>query len=120
MKRFSQIILMVTLTVLAASCSRYSYETVKGDPTGARIYTLDNGLKVYMIVNKDEPRIDAHVAVKVGSKNDPQETTGLAHYFEHLMFKGTKQLGTQDYEKEDSRRFRFHLAAGIRFVRQHA
>ena len=101
MKRFSQIILMVTLTVLAASCSRYSYETVKGDPTGARIYTLDNGLKVYMIVNKDEPRIDAHVAVKVGSKNDPQETTGLAHYFEHLMFKGTKQLGTQDYEKEE-------------------
>ena len=101
MKRFSQIILMVTLTVLAASCSRYSCETVKGDPTGARIYTLDNGLKVYMIVNKDEPRIDAHVAVKVGSKNDPQETTGLAHYFEHLMFKGTKQLGTQDYEKEE-------------------
>ena len=58
--------------------------------TNARIYTLDNGLKVYMIVNKDEPRIDAHVAVKVGSKNDPQETTGLAHYFEHLMFKGTE------------------------------
>ena len=101
MKRFFQIILMVTLTVLAASCSRYSYETVKGDPTGARIYTLDNGLKIYTIVNKDAPRIDAHIAVKVGSKNDPQETTGLAHYFEHLMFKGTKQFGTQNYELEE-------------------
>ena len=82
------------------SCSSYSYETVKGDPTGTRIYTLDNGLKVYTIVNKDKPRIDAQVAVKVGSKNDPRETTGLAHYFEHLMFKGTQQFGTQNYEQE--------------------
>ena len=82
------------------SCGGYSYETVKGDPTGTRIYTLDNGLKVYTIVNKDKPRIDAQVAVKVGSKNDPRETTGLAHYFEHLMFKGTQQFGTQNYEQE--------------------
>ena len=100
MKRIFTLLMMSVLVLGAASCSKYKYETVKGDPTGARIYTLDNGLKVYMIVNKDEPRIDAHVAVKVGSKNDPQETTGLAHYFEHLMFKGTEQFGTQDYEKE--------------------
>ena len=100
MKRIFTLLMMAVLVLGAASCSKYKYETVKGDPTGARIYTLDNGLKVYMIVNKDEPRIDAHVAVKVGSKNDPQETTGLAHYFEHLMFKGTEQFGTQDYEKE--------------------
>ena len=101
MKRFLNLLLAAVLVVSLAGCSKYKYETVKGDPTNARIYTLDNGLKVYMIVNKDEPRIDAHVAVKVGSKNDPQETTGLAHYFEHLMFKGTKQLGTQDYAKEE-------------------
>ena len=101
MKRFSLLILAVLALLATTGCSKYKYETVKGDPTNARIYTLDNGLKVYMIVNKDEPRIDAHVAVKVGSKNDPQETTGLAHYFEHLMFKGTKQLGTQDYAAEE-------------------
>lgn len=100
MKRFLNLLLAVVLVFSLAGCSKYKYETVKGDPTAARIYTLDNGLKVYMIVNKDEPRIDAHVAVKVGSKNDPQETTGLAHYFEHLMFKGTQQFGTQDYAKE--------------------
>ena len=100
MKRFLNLMLAAVLVLSLAGCSKYKYETVKGDPTAARIYTLDNGLKVYMIVNKDEPRIDAHVAVKVGSKNDPQETTGLAHYFEHLMFKGTEQFGTQDYEKE--------------------
>ena len=101
MKRISLIFMTVLALLATTGCSKYKYETVKDDPTQARIYTLDNGLKVYMIVNKDEPRIDAHVAVKVGSKNDPQETTGLAHYFEHLMFKGTKQLGTTDYAKEE-------------------
>jgi len=92
-------LLLATLFVFA-SCNNYSYESVPGDPLGARIYTLDNGLKVYMVVNKDEPRVNAHVAIRVGSKNDPVETTGLAHYFEHLMFKGTEKFGTQNYEEE--------------------
>ena len=100
MKRLISIIALAAALAGMVSCSSYSYETVKGDPTGTRIYTLDNGLKVYTIVNKDKPRIDAQVAVKVGSKNDPRETTGLAHYFEHLMFKGTQQFGTQNYEQE--------------------
>lgn len=78
----------------------YQYQTVKGDPTGTRIYTLDNGLRVYLSVNKETPRIHTYVAVKTGSRNDPAETTGLAHYLEHLMFKGTKQFGTTDAEKE--------------------
>lgn len=78
----------------------YKYETVKDDPLNARIYTLDNGLKVYMTVYKDEPRIQTYVAVAAGSKHDPHETTGLAHYFEHMMFKGSKNFGTSDYEKE--------------------
>ncbi len=74
--------------------SSRSYETVQGDITKTRIYTLDNGLKVYLSVNKEEPRIQTYIAVRTGSKNDPAETTGLAHYLEHLMFKGTKQFGT--------------------------
>lgn len=65
-----------------------------------RIYTLDNGLKVYLSVNKEQPRIQTMIAVRVGSKNDPAETTGLAHYFEHLMFKGTEKFGTSNYEAE--------------------
>ncbi|MDR3118190.1 MAG: insulinase family protein [Mediterranea sp.] len=80
--------------------SKLSYETVPNDPLKARIYTLDNGLKVYMTVNKETPRIQTYIAVRVGGKNDPAENTGLAHYFEHLMFKGTKQFGTQDYAAE--------------------
>ena len=88
------------IVLLLASCSQYKYETVAGDPLKTKIYTLDNGLKVYMSVNKETPRIQANIAVKVGGKNDPAQTTGLAHYFEHLMFKGTKTFGTTDYEAE--------------------
>ena len=88
------------MAMLVSSCSGQKYETVKGDPMHTRIYTLDNGLKVYMSVNKETPRIQTYVAVKVGGKNDPAETTGLAHYFEHLMFKGTEQFGTSDYAAE--------------------
>jgi predicted Zn-dependent peptidase len=86
------------MALLTISCSQYV--TVKNDPMKARIYTLDNGMKVYMSVNNEEPRIQANIAVRVGGKNDPSETTGLAHYFEHLMFKGTPNFGTSDYAAE--------------------
>ena len=86
--------------VSMASCHKYKYETVKGDPLKTKIYTLDNGLKVYMSVNKETPRLQTYIAVKVGSKNDPHETTGLSHYLEHLMFKGSESFGTSDYEAE--------------------
>ena len=100
MKRVSWIIaLAVALFAIACSSDR-TFESVEGDKLGVRIYTLDNGLKVYMSVNKEQPRLQTMIAVRVGSKNDPAETTGLAHYFEHLMFKGTDKFGTQNYEAE--------------------
>lgn len=80
--------------------STYQYESVKGDLMNARIYKLPNGLTVYLSVNKEKPRIQTYIAVRTGSRNDPAETTGLAHYLEHLMFKGTQKFGTSDYEKE--------------------
>ena len=95
--------LSLFLALVICSCSspqKYSYETVPNDPLKARIYTLGNGLKVYLTVNKETPRIQTFIAVRVGGKNDPAETTGLAHYFEHLMFKGTDKYGTQDYATE--------------------
>jgi len=97
--KFSSLLLVL---IVAFSCTnqKYSYETVKNDPLKTRIYTLDNGLKVYMSVNDEQPRIQTFIAVRVGGKNDPAETTGLAHYFEHLMFKGTETFGTQDYAAE--------------------
>ena len=101
MKKTSLLLLSVFALVamtLLPGCKRY--ETVSGDPLKTKIYTLDNGLKVYMTVNREKPRIQTYIAVKVGSKNDPSETTGLAHYLEHLMFKGTEQFGTMDYAAE--------------------
>jgi predicted Zn-dependent peptidase len=94
--------MLAVVLVAASSCgsSSYEYETVPGDPTGARIYTLANGLKVYLAVNTETPRIQTYIAVKTGGKNDPAQTTGMAHYFEHLMFKGTPSFGTQDYKAE--------------------
>jgi predicted Zn-dependent peptidase len=78
----------------------YSYESVTNDPTGLRLYTLDNGLKVYMSQNDDEPKIQTYIAVRAGSNYDPKESTGLAHYLEHMVFKGTNEIGTVNFEKE--------------------
>ena len=100
MKRLTRIMALVGILLTVLSCGGRKYETVKNDPQDTKIYTLGNGLKVYMSVNKETPRIQTYIAVKVGSKNDPSETTGLAHYFEHLMFKGTEQFGTTDYAAE--------------------
>ena len=85
---------------MGSQAKDYKYSTVPGDMMQTRIYTLDNGLKVFLSVNKEKPRIQTYIAVRTGSKNDPAETTGLAHYLEHLMFKGTKQFGTNNPEAE--------------------
>ena len=91
---------LVTLLVLASCGGKYKYETVNDDPTKTRVYTLKNGLKIYLSPSKDEPRIQTYIAVRTGSKNDPAETTGLAHYLEHLMFKGTDKFGVTDPKAE--------------------
>ncbi len=79
---------------------KFNYLTVAGDPLGVRIYTLSNGLTVMLSVNKTEPRIQTLIATKAGSKNDPADNTGLAHYLEHMLFKGTDKFGTKDWAAE--------------------
>ncbi|MCS7036408.1 MAG: insulinase family protein [Saprospiraceae bacterium] len=76
------------------------FTTVPHDPIGVLQYTLSNGLRLFMSVHRDEPRVYTEIAVRAGSKHDPDDTTGLAHYFEHMMFKGTDRLGSLDWEKE--------------------
>ena len=70
------------------------------DPLAAQIYELDNGLQIFLTENHEEPRFYAEIAVRAGSKHDPADGTGLAHYLEHLLFKGNQNLGTLDYEAE--------------------
>ena len=75
-------------------------KTIVGDPLGVVQHRLDNGLEIFMSVNKNQPRIFSNIVFKAGSKNDPGDATGLAHYMEHMLFKGTSRLGTINWEKE--------------------
>ena len=115
MKHF-KFLLLLTITSFLVNCKTsndnvvktesqtdangYTYETVTNDPTGLRLYTLENGLTVYLSKNTDEPKIQTYIAVRAGSNYDPKESTGLAHYLEHMLFKGTSEFGTLEWEKE--------------------
>lgn len=113
MKKFSYFLLLLLVSVAFLCCRQQPYQTLvktdsKGykfeettnDPTKTRIYTLKNGLKVFLSVNRDEPRATSIIATHAGSVNDPSETTGLAHYLEHMMFKGTGKFGTSNWQAE--------------------
>ncbi len=104
---FSWMLMLVAVLAVAqtyrwqeATSGGYTYRYVTNDPTHSRFYTLRNGLTVILTHSNKEPRIQGYVAVKAGSKTDPATNTGLAHYLEHLMFKGTDKYGTQNWEKE--------------------
>lgn len=90
----------IKLTPAVETSGDYRYTTVPDDPLNARYYTLPNGLTVILSVNRSEPRVQTLIAVKAGSKNDPADNTGLAHYLEHMLFKGTDLFGTSNWEAE--------------------
>jgi predicted Zn-dependent peptidase len=78
-----------------------AFELVPNDPMQVHQCTLANGLRLFFSINQDEPRIATEIAVRAGSKHDPASSTGLAHYFEHMMFKGTDRIGTLNWEAEN-------------------
>ncbi|MGS0747117.1 M16 family metallopeptidase [Halpernia sp. GG3] len=80
--------------------NNFTYKTFENDPNKIRIYTLKNGLQVFLAQNFDAPKIQTYIPVKTGSNNDPKDNTGLAHYLEHMMFKGTSKLGTLNWAEE--------------------
>lgn len=102
MKKYLVLFMVGALTLFGFNvlAQPLNYDTVPGDPLKARIYTLENGLKVYLSVYKDEPRFQSMIGIKAGSKHDPKEHTGLAHYLEHMLFKGTDLYGTLSYASE--------------------
>jgi predicted Zn-dependent peptidase len=83
-----------------ASSGGYTYKYVTNDPAKARFYTLKNGLTVILSATSKDPRIQCYVATKAGSKTDPSNHTGLAHYLEHMLFKGTDKFGSLNWAKE--------------------
>jgi len=62
--------------------------------------TLANGFKVLMVERHDEPTVSAGFVVRVGSANERPGITGIAHLFEHMMFKGTPTVGTKDATRD--------------------
>jgi len=107
MKRF----LLLALLLLAAAAfsseviqertpGGRTFSTVPGDPFGFRVRKLENGLTLWLARNPEKPVIATLIAVRAGSVQDPASSTGLAHYFEHLMFKGSKKIASLDWSKE--------------------
>jgi predicted Zn-dependent peptidase len=78
----------------------YHYRCVTDDPMQTRFYTLKNGLTVILSPTHKEPRMHFYIATKAGSKTDPADHTGLAHYLEHMMFKGTQHYGSLNWAEE--------------------
>lgn len=85
-----------------AASGGYEYKYIANDPSHSRFYTLKNGLTVILSPSHKEPRIQTYIAVKAGSKTDPSDHTGLAHYLEHMLFKGTDKYGSLDWTKEQA------------------
>ena len=107
MKSITQLPQMVIVVILGSiSCSESNQTETNfsknPQPTMQVLQkTLENGLTVYLSPNPEEPRFNAEIVVRAGSKHDPETNTGLAHYLEHLLFKGTRSFGTEDFSKEE-------------------
>jgi zinc protease len=99
-KVFALTALFCSILSLASLGKDYTYQEIPKDPLNTRIYQLENGLTVFLSQNKTKPNIHAYIAVKAGSSYDPADNTGLAHYLEHMLFKGTSQYGTSEWTKE--------------------
>lgn len=86
--------------VINIALAQNKLTTFPNDPIHVIQFKLDNGLTVYLTENHDLPQVFGAVVVKTGGKKDPADNTGMAHYLEHMLFKGTTDLGTINYEKE--------------------
>lgn len=79
----------------------WEMRSYNNDPLKVRYYTFQNGLTLITSNQKTSPRVYTMIAVRTGSKNDPSTNTGLAHYLEHMLFKGTDKYGSLDWKKEE-------------------
>ena len=77
MRKFNLLLLTLLIT-LGVGAKDYTYTSVKGDPMQTRIYTLDNGLKVYLSVNRAKPRIQTYIAVRTAQAGLPRDRLCVA------------------------------------------
>ena len=67
---------------------------------GVVTYKLENGLTVFINEDTTQSKLFGAVVINAGGKYDPKDATGMAHYLEHMLFKGTEEMGTQDFVTE--------------------
>lgn len=91
MKRFTLLLFVLTLTLCGVKAQ---------EKNNFKTYKLDNGLTVILDKDASQTQVVGIVAANVGSQDEEEDATGLAHYLEHMLFKGTQKLGTSDWEKE--------------------
>ena len=78
----------------------FGFNCEKPSPLDVEIYTLENGLTVMLNEDRNETSVFGAVVIDGGGKRDPSDATGIAHYLEHVLFKGTSKMGTTNYAKE--------------------
>jgi zinc protease len=88
--------------IIAAFCLMIlSVSAIKAEENPRIVtYKLENGLTVILKEDHNQPKVFGGVITRAGAKDDPEDATGMAHYQEHMLFKGTQTLGTTDWEKE--------------------
>jgi len=93
-KKMKKILLSALLLISGiAMCSAITRE-------GLTEYKLENGLTVLLWEDHDAPDVTGYVVVRAGAVDEPAEYTGLAHYLEHMLFKGTQRIGAVNWEQE--------------------
>jgi predicted Zn-dependent peptidase len=93
-KHFSSKIFGIVLTMVLFTISSFASYDVKFTEE-----TLDNGMHVIYSIDKSAPVVSTVVHYKVGSRDEDPERTGFAHFFEHLMFEGTKDIERAHIDK---------------------
>ncbi|AMV71935.1 pitrilysin family protein [Desulfuromonas carbonis] len=89
--------------LLAACCGLLVFVSAAGAQTlsdKVRQATLDNGLKLLVVERHDAPTFTAYLTLGVGAVDETSATRGVAHLLEHMLFKGTKRIGTRDWQQE--------------------
>jgi predicted Zn-dependent peptidase len=96
-RKFQLGILIFAILGIISAASAFDFSEIENQ---VEEFTLDNGLKFIVLPRHDVPVVYLRTIVNVGSANDPKDEAGLAHMFEHMAFKGTKEIGTENLEAE--------------------
>lgn len=91
---------LIALVVLVLAAPAAQAQDLRALEDQVTRFELDNGLRFVVIERRDAPVFTYFAQVKVGGVNEEQGRTGLAHMFEHMAFKGTEVIGTNDFAKE--------------------